>query len=836
MTAQQTAYVGDDIKVLVNVVDSTGSHVAAVIDTSTTRLNGYSTVPTVNTINTGIYEIVFSSVTPAPAEGARLICKVNGAISGVAWSEYAIPVLIVADERGTNNASTFDYTTNQVTVATNNDKTGYSLATAPPTAAEIYSEFTSGTNEDAFKADLTGIAAAVAALNDLSQADIRTAIGLATANLDSQLGDIPTVAEFNARSLASADYATSSSISALNNLSQADIRSAVGLASANLDTQLSNLNTQIGVIDGVVDNIIIDTGTDIPALINGLNDLDAAGIRSAVGLASANLDTQLGDIPTVSEFNARSLASADYATSASISALNDLDASEIRAAIGLASANLDTQLSNLNTQIGTIDGVVDSILIDTGTDIPALINGLNDLDAAGIRSAVGLASANLDTQLADIPTVSEFNARTLISSAYFDPSTDAVTVGTNNDKTGYSLVVTPPTALQVADAVWDEILTGATHNIPTSAGRRLRQVADVGVYEGAQVWIDTVNGSAGTADYENGTVDNPSNNIADATTIANSVGITRFRIAPDSSLTFATGYSGYNFWGDGQWTLALGGQALDRTHILNAIVSGTCTSSDRPAFERCDIGTTTLPPCYILESRLTSTITLSGAGDYILDHCSSAVAGTGSPSIDFGSAGNTNLNIRHYSGGVEILNMGQNGTDNMSLEGNGQLRINANCTGGTIALRGNFKITDNSGGAVTLVKDDKYNDLSDVKAKTDQFVFTVPNQVDANSLTGGLSEAQVRDAVGLASANLDTQLADLPTSAEIATEILAAGDVDGYSLEETLKLCLAALAGKISGAGSGTITIRSADDSADRIVATTDNLGNRLSITIDEAG
>lgn len=95
MTAQQTAYVGDDIKVLVNVVDSTGSHVVAVIDTSTTRLNGYSTVPTVNTINTGIYEIVFSSVTPAPAEGSRLICKINGAISGVAWSEYAVPIKII---------------------------------------------------------------------------------------------------------------------------------------------------------------------------------------------------------------------------------------------------------------------------------------------------------------------------------------------------------------------------------------------------------------------------------------------------------------------------------------------------------------------------------------------------------------------------------------------------------------------------------------------------------------------------------------------------------------------------------------------------------------------
>jgi hypothetical protein len=95
MSKEQTAYVGDDIKVLVNVIDSTGSHVAATINTSTTRLNGFSTMPSVNPISTGIYEIVFASVTPAPAEGDRLICKVNGDISGTAWSEYAIPIKII---------------------------------------------------------------------------------------------------------------------------------------------------------------------------------------------------------------------------------------------------------------------------------------------------------------------------------------------------------------------------------------------------------------------------------------------------------------------------------------------------------------------------------------------------------------------------------------------------------------------------------------------------------------------------------------------------------------------------------------------------------------------
>jgi len=125
---------------------------------------------------------------------------------------------------------------------------------------------------------------------------------------------------------------------------------------------------------------------------------------------------------------------------------------------------------------------------------------------------------------------------------------------TTEDSTGtYQAYDQPVSAM--ASAVWDELLTGATHNVPTSAGKRLRQVADIGVYEGGQVWIDTVNGTAGTASYENGTVDLPSDNIADATTLATAVAITRFKVAPNSNFTLASGYTGFNFSGDGKWTL-----------------------------------------------------------------------------------------------------------------------------------------------------------------------------------------------------------------------------------------------------------------------------------------
>lgn len=71
---------------------------------------------------------------------------------------------------------------------------------------------------------------------------------------------------------------------------------------------------------------------------------------------------------------------------------------------------------------------------------------------------------------------------------------------------------------------------------------------------------------------------------------------------------------------------------------------------------------------------------------------------------------------------------------------------------------------------------------------------------------------------------------------KIVRRTLADGDIDGYTLEEALKLSLAALAGKVSGAGTGTVTIRSADDTVNRIVASVDDDGNRTSITLDETG
>jgi hypothetical protein len=86
-----------------------------------------------------------------------------------------------------------------------------------PTNAELTAAIAAG--DDA-------VLAAIAALNNLSQANVRTALGLAAANLDTQLGDLPTNAEL-ATALAAADDAILAAVAALNNLSAAQVNAEV---------------------------------------------------------------------------------------------------------------------------------------------------------------------------------------------------------------------------------------------------------------------------------------------------------------------------------------------------------------------------------------------------------------------------------------------------------------------------------------------------------------------------------------------------------------------------------------------------------------------------------
>ena len=96
-----------------------------------------------------------------------------------------------------------------------------------------------------------------------------------------------------------------------------------------------------------------------------------------------------------------------------------------------------------------------------------------------------------------------------------------------------------------------------------------------------------------------------------------------------------------------------------------------------------------------------------------------------------------------------------------------------------------------------------------------------------------LDAAGVRAAVGLASANLDTQLDALPTAAENAAAVMGSTIEGTFDLTESARLWNAALAGKASGLSGTAATFRDLADTKDRIVATVDADGNRTAVTRD---
>jgi len=235
----------------------------------------------------------------------------------------------------------------------------------------------------------------------------------------------------------------------------------------------------------------------------------------------------------------------------------------------------------------------------------------------------------------------------------------------------------------------------------------------VGYSDGA-IWVDTNASNTNTEIYVDGTADNPVSTWAAALTLSSSLGIIRFHIINGSAITLTGNSDNYTLIGN-NWTLAIGGQSVAGTYIQGAsTVSGTGTGSG-VIFSDCKLANgigLTIADCFAFRCGISGDITFTAAGTYYFDQCYSGIAGTGTPSIDFGAAvANTNVNFRHYSGGIEIKNMGATGTDSMSLEGHGQYVLNANCVGGTLSVRGLFKKTDNSL-AVTI--DDNANFKSSI--------------------------------------------------------------------------------------------------------------------------
>lgn len=236
-----------------------------------------------------------------------------------------------------------------VTVATNNDKTGYALTSAydpAKTAAQAGDAMTLTTGER------TAVANEVEAqiIDETDSEKVLTAITDKIASVNPSLG-----------SLTLAAIATQVRTELTTELTRID--AAISSRSTYAGGDTSGVTTLLARLTAIRAGLLDNLDAAVSSRGTG-TALDAAGVRSAVGMASANLDTQIDALPTNTEL-ATALASADDAVLAAIAALNNLSQANVRTALGLGAANLDTQLSTIagyiDNEVAGIKVVVDKL-------------------------------------------------------------------------------------------------------------------------------------------------------------------------------------------------------------------------------------------------------------------------------------------------------------------------------------------------------------------------------------------------------------------------------------------------------------------------------------------
>lgn len=275
------------------------------------------------------------------------------------------------------------------------------------------------------------------------------------------------------------------------------------------------------------------------------------------------------------------------------------------------------------------------------------------------------------------------------------------------------------------DAYWDSVATrsdsGATGSSPWNSTTRdsvLSVIADRGiglakfdtasvtVYYGFAIWVDDGASNTNTTVGVDGTLANPVSTLAAARVLADSMNIHRYNILNASSFTLAATYENWVFHDIGHnSTIDLGSQDVDNSVFEELIITGTQGGTGTISLIDCDI--TDLHDfdgealyCWLIDS-----LVMDNNSSAYLGNCYSAVAGNGTPTIDFHVASN-NIAFRNYSGGINVVNMSSN--DKLSIEGNGQIIVDASCSNAPITARGNFSITDN-GSSTVWTYDAVYN-------------------------------------------------------------------------------------------------------------------------------
>lgn len=455
-----------------------------------------------------------------------------------------------------------------------------------------------------------------------------------------------------------------------------------------------------------------------------------------------------------------------------------------------------------------------SIAADAITDAKVA----SDVTIASVTGAVGSVTGGINTGAGIITTLDGL-----------DTAQDTQHAQTQSDIAGLN----DPTVGAIADGVWDEVLNLGSHNVGNSAGRRLRNIQDFGIYDLAAVWVDEAAGtSTGTTAGEDATVTNRSDDFDNAQTVAAAVGLTKIHITNGNSITLTATINNFVLGEPGgNWTLALGGQDVSNCDINDASVSGIAAGTNTH-YHNCTMSSTTITPGSKLYNPLwVGTLTLSAAGDFQIIDPRSGVAGAAAPVLDMASVvGATTLSIRGHKGGLTVNNLTSDHTITIGGEELGTITLNG--ADAAVEIRGVYKALANNLTGSPTVNIDGAIKGADVAA-----VLVDTNELQTDWADGGrldlIVDAILADSNELQTDDLPGLIAALndPTAAAIASAVWATvcESQGSYTAQQILSIILSICAGVTGTNGS---VFSSPDGVSTRVSATINASQERTAMTL----
>ena len=245
-----------------------------------------------------------------------------------------------------------------------------------------------------------------------------------------------------------------------------------------LGTPVVSLAADLAAVDVDVNAVLDDTSTTIPGLIPTVNQIaDQVWDESQSGHVGAGtfgyyLDQAISGVST-----------------------GGVTPAEIADAVW-------DEIANLHLTVGSFGKLADDILTDTGTSIPNSISNLNDVSVAAVADGVwdeataghttsGTFGEQVKTDIdsilvetatnipADIAALSIPSAASVADAVWDETQAGHVTAGTFGLylDAQVSSASTPPTALAIADAVWDE--AQSAHVTAGTFGVIATEIADI---------------------------------------------------------------------------------------------------------------------------------------------------------------------------------------------------------------------------------------------------------------------------------------------------------------------------------------------------------------------